>query len=230
MQRELAGIGITGPRALVGVGWNFVKTVWEPTQSDIAGGITALARGALAGAPTGFTERFARANPEVAALYAEGYDPPLPVEELAGYPAGSLGRAYAEFILSNGIDPLGPLLAIGAPTHPFHYAMRRAYKLHDLLHVVLGCDTSDLGEVRIVSWSIGQTKHMGVSTVRAPAMALSVLLLHLTLREPEKVAEAVELSGAWLDKGRRASDHLRFRFEDHLSASLDEVRALYAAA
>jgi len=66
--------------------------------------------------------------------------------------------------------PLKTLLAMREPTNLLEYLTRRAYKLHDFMHVVLGADASVLGEVRIVSYTIGQTRDLGA---RAPAMALA---------------------------------------------------------
>ena len=230
MQRELASIGVRGPISLGQVGWNFVKTVWDPTRSDIAHGITGLAKGALGAMSPARLRAFEERNAAVTALYREGYDPPLDTERLARLPGGTLGREYARFIQAHGLDPLATLLAIGTPTNAFHYNLRRAYKLHDILHVVLGCDPSVLGEVRIVSWSIGQALHAGGPAMRAPAMALSVLLLHLAIRRPDEVAELVQLSHPWLERGASSPNHVAFRFEDHFESKVEDVRALFEAS
>ena len=87
----------------------------------------------------------------------------------------------------NGIEPLGDQVELGPPRNLPAYALRRAYKLHDVLHVALGCDASVLGEVRIVSYSVGQAR---AGTVRAAALALVVLLLHLVLRRSGRAPRA----------------------------------------
>lgn len=229
MLAELAAIGVESPLAVVTVGWNFAKTVWEPTRSDIGGGITSLARGAIRATPKERVARFAARHPEVARLFEERYDPLLDPADLARLPAGTLGHEYARFIHSNGIDPLQTQLGLGEATHPLHYSVKRAYKLHDLMHVLLGCDASVFGEVRIVSWSIGQATRAGGAEMRAPDLALSVLLLHLTLRFPDRVPEAIRLSAEWLERGARHPDHVTFRFEDWLDEPVASVLARFEA-
>ena len=137
-------------------------------------------------------------------------------------PDGTLGREYARFIRSNGIDPLGNLVDWGTPQSFAEYALLRAYKLHDVMHVVLGCDATVMGEVRIVSFSLGQGRG---DRPRGPAAALSVLFLHLTLVDPARLREAVALSAEWLELGRRARSHTEVRLEEYLDRPVAEARA-----
>jgi hypothetical protein len=89
---------------------------------------------------------------------------------------------------------------MGEPTTTLEYLVRRAYKLHDLMHIVLGADATVLGEVRIVAYSLGQARR---DSARAPAMALAVLFLNIGLRRPHEMPEAVRRAARWLE-GRRA--------------------------
>jgi ubiquinone biosynthesis protein Coq4 len=201
---------------------NFARTVKDPTRSDIQAGINRLIRDALADA-TPEEERSARAErPEIAALWDERYDPPLDRAALEALPTGTLGREYARFIRDNRIDPLGTLVELGPPRSFLEYAMIRGYKLHDVLHVILGCDASVMGEVRIVAYSLGQG--LGARP-RAPAAALSVLFLHLTLVDPARLREAVDLAHRWMHLGMRAPGHTGLRIEDWLADPVEEVRA-----
>jgi ubiquinone biosynthesis protein Coq4 len=227
MRAELRSIGITNPvRALQALA-NFVKTVWDPTRSDIRRGVNGLLYGALRDVDAERIEQLRRDAPDVAALCDEGYDPELEPRRLEQLPDGTLGREYARFLRANGIDPLGDLLEMPAPSNPVEYAFRRAYKLHDVLHVVLGCDASILGEVRIVSFSLGQASDAGV---RAPALALVVLLLHLVLRKPQQFPEAIRLAGEWMRIGERTQPYASFRMEDWMARPVEEARALVLAA
>ena len=150
-----------------------MRTVWDPTRSDIRGGVNALIAGA------------------------------------------------------NGIDPLGGLVEVQGPQNLLAYALRRACKLHDVLHVALGCDASVLGEVRSVSYSVGQA---GPATVRAAALALVVLLLNLVLRRPHEFKEAISIAHAWLELGTRARPYAALRLEELMDRPLPEVRERVMAA
>lgn len=222
MRRELASIGLTSPwRALQSLR-NFALTVWEPGRGDVKQGVNTLIYEALRNATPDRIAEARAAEPELAALFDAAYDPDLDLARLERLPDGTLGREYARFIRANRIDPLGDLLALQRPTNLLEYRFRRAYKLHDVLHVVLGCDASILGEVRIVSYSLGQAAGAGV---RAPALALAVLFLHLALRRQHEFAEAVRLAAEWLAQGERARPYATFRLEEAMERPVEEVRA-----
>jgi ubiquinone biosynthesis protein Coq4 len=229
MRPELA-TAIRHPIATVRALRNFAITVWDPTRSDIQQGINRLVRDALRDVPPERITELERERPDVARLFSERYDPPLETAKLEAMPEGSLGREYARFIHENKIDPLGTLLAMGEPENLLQYVQKRAYKLHDLMHVALGCDASILGEVRIVSYSLGQSMDTGERAGRAPAAALAVLFLHLLLRRLHEFKPAVRLAAEWMALGERARPHVSFRLEDHLERPVGEVRALVLAA
>jgi len=224
---ELRSLGLTNPWKIWRAIQNFAQTVWDPTRSDIQHGINALVYEALANAPAGREAALARENPELAALFAERYDPALEPARLEALPDGTLGREYARFIRANQIDPLGNLLALSRPTNLLEYQFWRAYKLHDVLHVVLGCDATALGEVPIVAYSLGQAR---ATAVRAPAMALCVLLLHMALRRTEQFQTAVRLSAEWMRHGAETRGYATHRLEDWMDRPVAEVRSLVLAA
>jgi ubiquinone biosynthesis protein COQ4 len=226
MRSELRSLGLTSPWKIWLAVKNFAKTVWDPTRSDIQHGINSLVYEALANAPPGRESELARENPELAALFAEGYDPTLEPARLEALPEGTLGREYARFIRANQIDPLGNLLALSRPKSLLEYQFWRAYKLHDVLHVVLGCDATALGEVPIVAYSLGQARS---TAVRAPAMALCVLLLHMALRRTDQFQTAVRLSAEWMRRGGETRGYATHRLEDWMERPVADVRAVVLA-
>ena len=226
MQSELRRLGLTNPWKIWLAVKNFAKTVWDPTRSDIQHGINALVYEALANAPPGLEAEIARANPELAALFREGYDPMLEPARFEALPDGTLGREYARFIRANQIDPLGNLLALSRPKNLLEYQFWRAYKLHDVLHVVLDCDATPLGEVPIVAYSLGQARS---TAVRAPALALCVLLLHMALRRTDQFQPAVRLAAEWMRRGEQTRGYATHRLEDWMDRSVSEVRSLVLA-
>ena len=227
MRNELRNLGLTSPWKIWLALKNFAKTVWDPTRSDIQHGINALVYEALHNAPPDREAEVARQHPELALLFQEGYDPALEPARLAALPDGTLGRAYARFIRANQIDPLGNLLALSQPKNLLEYQFWRAYKLHDVLHVVLDCDATALGEVPIVAYSLGQARSTGV---RAPAMALCVLLLHMALRRTDQFQPAVRLAAEWMHRGEQTRGYATHRLEDWMDRPVSEVRSLVLAA
>jgi ubiquinone biosynthesis protein Coq4 len=226
MWQALRELRIRNPLELWRALRNFVITVWDPTRSDIQHGIQKFVYDGLREARPEDLRTLEEASPALAELFREGYDPELSDERLERLPEGSLGREYLRFLRANQITPLKTLLAMGEPTNLLEYMARRAYKLHDLMHVVLGTDASVLGEVPIVAYSIGQARRRDA---RAPAMALAVLFMNIGLRRPHEMREAIRLAAEWLAVGERAAWHVAWRVEDQLEKPVAEVRAAMLA-
>lgn len=221
MLDELKAFGISNPWVALQSVRNFALTVWDPTRSDIRQGVNALLYGALRNPSEERIRKLSEREPGLAALFAERYDPEIGIERLERFPDGTLGREYARFMRDNKIDPLGDLLEVPAPANVIEYTFRRAYKLHDVMHVVLGCDTSILGEVRIVSFSVGQRF---ADDGAAADLALAVLFLHLALRKPGEFKEAIRLAQEWMALGERSKFYATFRLEDLMERPVPEVR------
>ena len=226
MLQELRSFGITNPWTMLQSVRNFALTVWDPTRSDIRQGVNALVYGALRDPSPQRIRQLEVEQPGLVELFREGYDPALDVARLETLPDGTLGREYARFIRANAIDPLGDLLEMPPPRNVLEYTFRRAYKLHDVMHVVLGCDTSVLGEVRIVSYSVGQRPH---DDGAAADLALAVLFLHLALRKPGEFKQAIRLAREWLELGERTRLYATFRLEDLLERPVGEIREMVLA-
>jgi ubiquinone biosynthesis protein Coq4 len=223
MRNELRSLGLTSPWKIWLAVVNFAKTVWDPTRSDIQHGINALVYEALSNARPERETEIANESPDLVALFREGYDPALEPARLEALPDGTLGREYARFIRANQIDPLGNLLPLSRPQNLLEYQFWRAYKLH----FVLDCDATALGEVPIVAYSFGQACSTGV---RAPALALCVLLLHMAIRRTGQFQPAVRLAAEWMRRGEQMRGYATHRLEDWMDRPMSEVRALVLAA
>jgi ubiquinone biosynthesis protein Coq4 len=221
MLAALRELGLRNPVAVWRAAKNFAMTVWDPTRSDIQHGINVFVYRGLREATPERVRALEEAQPDLVALFRAGYDPELDLARLERLPDGTLGREYARFIRDNDIRALETLLQLGRPTNLQEYLFRRAYKLHDLMHVVLGADASVLGEVRIVSYTLGQSD---VDSPRAPAMALAVLFMNIGLRRPHEVHEAIRLAREFWQLGARSPWHVDFRVEDWLERPVAELR------
>lgn len=215
-------LGIRSPLAAWRAASNFVRTIWDPTRSDIQHGINTFVYQGLRETPPEKIRELEAAKPALVELYRAGYDPALEPARFERLPEGTLGREWARFIRENEIRPLETLLALGQPKSALEYLFRRAYKLHDLMHVVLGADASVLGEVRIVSYTLGQSQS---DSPRAAAMALAVLFMNIGLRRPREVHEAIRLAHEFWQLGARSPWHVTFRVEDWLERPVAELRA-----
>jgi ubiquinone biosynthesis protein COQ4 len=88
-------------------------------------------------------------------------------EMLVAAPAGSLGRAYLEFMAREHISVPSLLdLATSVPEAAISREERlfaeRSHVMHDLWHVVTGYGTDDVGEVCILAVRSAQMRHVGV--------------------------------------------------------------------
>jgi len=230
MITALRELGLSNPLDAWRAARNLARTVWDPTRADVQHGINTFVYRGLRETPPERVRALEEARPELVALFRAGYDPELRPERLATLPEGTLGREWVRFTRANGIRPLETLLALGRPATLPEYMFRRAYKLHDLMHVVLGADASVLGEVRIVGYSLGQADGSSAERLRAPAMAMAVLLMNLGLRRPREMPEAVRLAAAWMAVGERSPWHVTFPIEDWLERPVAELRAALLVA
>ena len=78
----------------------------------------------------------------------------IDVEELSTRPEGSLGRAFATHLQTNGLDP--NLVKVPGDDD-VSYFLDQLYQTHDLWHVVSGCGTDEPGELAVGGFYVAQT-------------------------------------------------------------------------
>src|SRR5215831_3622445 len=88
---------------------------------------------------------------------------------LAALPAGSLGRAYFDFMAAENLSSEGlvELSKIHRPPTPDDVTLfrERNREMHDLLHVVTGYGRDRLGEACLVAFSFAQTGLKGFAVI-----------------------------------------------------------------
>ncbi len=161
---------------------------------------------ALSGAtiPNGYRKLLSSVEGGRIALQAQELQPILDDHAtMAALPAGSVGRAYLDFVQGRKISAEG-LADESRKTgdeidaaHPYAWYARRMRDVHDLWHVLSGYQTDALGEVCVVAFSYAQTKSAGFALI---ALAGSNELQRLLPGHPVRRA-------AWQAymNGRRAS-------------------------
>jgi ubiquinone biosynthesis protein Coq4 len=135
----------------------------------------------------------------------------------AALPSGTLGHAYATFMLNHGLTPNvfdGPPEDVRDPRAAF--VIQRMRQTHDLWHVVTNCETDPSGEIALQAFTFAQ--------VKAPSSAILAIMGTLrSTRYTRKVwRDALDLY--W--RGRQAQPLVLFPWEDHWTTPLADVRRM----
>lgn len=146
-----------------------------------------------------------------------GYTPQVDLAELIKLPAGTFGREYASFMQKNGLKPLNisPELAEVGQNNLF--ALRYAVT-HDMLHVLLGFDTTYAGEIGVLAFAVAQK----YSRLQNASLAIARLLYPLLA--PRQFRGIRENINRGRSIGEEAVFLLNYRFEDCWHESLASLR------
>ncbi len=172
-------------------------------------------------------DAMALANPVADEMLQERYLSPAPdVEYLASLPDGSLGKAFERYLTENKLDP--KLLRESAFIDAHYkrgddvgYLAERGFQLHDLFHVLTGFDTSPLGEVRVVSFTVAQIP------APYPAMIIATRPLQMVLYKPQLLPPVMDAITEGWGLGRRAKSLLGVHWEEYWEQPLIELRREY---
>jgi ubiquinone biosynthesis protein COQ4 len=88
---------------------------------------------------------------------------------LAALPAGTLGRAYHEFMAAENLSADGLVEAsqvlVRTPEDELTLFRERNREMHDLLHIITGYGRDPIGEACVVAFSYAQTGHVGFAVI-----------------------------------------------------------------
>jgi ubiquinone biosynthesis protein Coq4 len=166
----------------------------------------------------------AKASPVAEQMLADRYLSPTPdVAQLSALPDGTLGREFARYLTDNGLD--ANLLRESAFIEAHRkrgddvgYLAERGFQLHDLFHVLTGFDTTPLGEVRVVSFTVAQTP------APYPAMIIASRPLQMVLYKPELLPPVMDAITEGWALGRRARPLMHVHWEEFWERPLAELR------
>ncbi len=164
----------------------------------------------------------ALAYPGVPAAVAQGYPHKFSMETLAKCPEGSLGAQFHALIVDNGFD-LEVLdrdsLGLDQLPPPLNYLNARILQCHDLWHIVAGYETTQLHEVAISAFQLGQFGH------HYSSMFLGMVLSRIAFERPEGGAIMLPvILNAWTH-GRRTPPLLGVSWESVWDKPLSDVRS-----
>jgi len=170
-------------------------------------------------------DAMALGHPDTAGLLEDRYLSPTPeIEELAVMDEGSLGRAFADYITTNNLNVAQLRESAFIEAHArrgddIGHLAERGFQLHDMFHVLTGYDTSPLGEVRVVSFTVAQFP------APYPAMVMTSRPLQMALYEPALLPFVMDaVAEGWI-LGRAADPLISVRWEDHWEKPLADLRA-----
>jgi ubiquinone biosynthesis protein Coq4 len=200
---------------------------WDP-RASVPLALTYMRVGEEA-ALKGF-DAMALESPAAEEMLKERYLSPSPdVAHLASMPDGTLGKEFERYLTSNELD--ANLLRESAFIQAHQdrgedvgYLAERGFQLHDLFHVLTGFDTTPLGEVRVVSFTVAQTP------APYPAMILASRPLQMVLYQPQLLPAVMDAITEGWALGRSAKPLMGVRWEDSWERPLEALRAEYDLA
>jgi ubiquinone biosynthesis protein COQ4 len=159
------------------------------------------------------------ALPGMRAIYEERYLPERPdIAVLARYPAGTLGRAFADHMQKYdlAVDFYPDVEVVDEMT----YMTLRARQTHDILHVVLGFSTSIPDEMGLQAFE--------AAMINSP-LSVGIIgggLVRSSLVAPWMQRECLEATLRGYHLGKLAKvPMLAYKFEDNWAKPLTQVRA-----
>jgi ubiquinone biosynthesis protein COQ4 len=143
-------------------------------------------------------------------------------DTLKALPAGTLGRAYYEFMASENLSAEGLAKASTIPqsSDDIIWFRERNREMHDLLHIVAGYGRDPLGEGCLVAFSYAQTGQLGFA-----ALALFVARRISQARPGQPMRRAI-FEG--YRRGRSAKWLVGADWETLLSRPVEEIRQQFA--
>lgn len=175
-------------------------------------------------------DEIALSHPVAADLLKERYLAPTPkIAELEALPKESLGYAFARYLIDNQLDPALLRESAFIEAHEKRgedvgFLAARGFQLHDMFHVLTGYDTTPLGEVRVVSFTVAQFP------APYPALIIGTRPLQAALYKPQLLPVLMDaISEGWM-RGRQASSLIAVRWEELFERPLEELQVEYGLA
>ena len=159
---------------------------------------------------------------QMSTLIAERWQPPeYTLEQLHKLPAGTLGNIYANQLLSLNLSP-DDLLPKGEIKSDRDYIQLRARQTHDIIHVITGFKTDEVGEIGLQAFNLAQ--------IKSPVSALIIfggILTGLKRKGNFNMDDLLDAISKGFEMGRGSTNLLTQKLEDEWSTDIDELRKRY---
>lgn len=197
--------------------WSLLKISRNPENTnavfDIGESLYAL------GATEKAREKFEKDPDSKAIIQSRKLLAPYDLHQLQRLPEGTLGRAYADHMLSLKLDPnFYRSLEI---KNDVIYLMMRMRQTHDLWHVVTGFDTSVPGEIGLQAFMAAQTR-----LPLAPVL-IGGSLFQVATKKNELLEPLMEKLIAGWKMGHDSRSIFGFDWESNWETSLKDIRQYY---
>ena len=104
------------------------------------------------------TVRHLLSNSQFKALVDEGWRPArIDLQKLQTLPEGSLGRCYADQLISQGITP-DTLIDPSPVTNTNEFVIHRLKETHDIVHVLTGFGVDGISEIGLQGFNLAQNR------------------------------------------------------------------------
>jgi ubiquinone biosynthesis protein COQ4 len=104
------------------------------------------------------TVRHLLSNSQFKALVDEGWRPAqIDLQKLQTLPEGSLGRCYADQLISQGITP-DTLIDPSPVTNANEFVIHRLKETHDIVHVLTGFGVDGISEIGLQGFNLAQNR------------------------------------------------------------------------
>ncbi len=144
----------------------------------------------------------------------------IDLAELQSLPAGTLGRAFAEHMLSNGLDPAA--IPTRNASDELEFVLAHLYESHDIWHVVTGLGVDVAGELGL------QAFYMAQMPARLSPLILTAGVLNTLLYQPNEWHVRLDaITRGWI-LGKRARPLFGVRWDDHWAKPLDVIRKRFS--
>jgi ubiquinone biosynthesis protein Coq4 len=143
----------------------------------------------------------------------------LNLTELAKLPEGTLGRVFADHMISNGLDPKAIPIPEIEPGD-LRYVKAHLRETHDIWHVVTGFNTDVAGEIGLQAFYLAQfPAHLS-------AVLIAMAFVHIATKNIDaRDAMMNEIMRGWTI-GKRADLFFGFEWAKHWATPLVEVRRM----
>ncbi len=141
-----------------------------------------------------------------------------PMEELSQYPKESVGYLFYKQMTDEGLD-LFPYVD-KSELSEIEYMRERRREIHDILHVVLGYDTSMKGEAALNMFLASQS-----GMVISYLVVVGVILKHI-FKHPQELASLMNLVAEAWQRAKHSRCVFGIRWEEWLKRDVYEVRLM----
>lgn len=162
----------------------------------------------------------ARARPEIKALIESRYLSPKPydLDRLLLLPEPSLGHQFARHMREYRLDVVFYPELEKQPDDDITYLRKRGRQTHDIWHVVCGFPATHAGEMAISAFYLAQNR------VPLSALLIGFGFIYVTLREPDRLEELVNVVMLGWRMGKKASPLFAVKWEEMWEWDLNQVR------